>query len=279
MPLTREISPSTVASSVRYSVCTLMNNREQYEALQASFQSAGFDDDVCEFLFIDNSQQNQCDAFEAMNLFLQEATGEYIILCHQDVRLHDHRIADLDRVINDVAARDPNWAVLGNAGGMAPGRLAIRITDPKGTNTAWGPFPARVDAIDENFMVVKRAANLSLSHDLEGFHFYGTDLCIMADILGYSCWVVDFHLHHIGGESTKKKGDRRNSFHSTYPILRQSLINKYRRAFRPRWLQNTGTILHLSGSKLRQYVLNGKMPVRLMKLSGKISKAFASRAA
>lgn len=278
MPRTREISPSKVASTVRYSVCTLVNKLDQYEELQQSFQHAGFQAGTCEYLFIDNSQRNQCDAFEAMNLFLREAAGEFIILCHQDVRLHDHQLADLDRAIENVTRRDPNWAVLGNAGGVAPGQLAIRITDPKGTDTAWGPFPARVDAIDENFMVVKRSANLGLSRDLEGFHFYGTDLCIVADILGYSCWVIDFHLHHIGGESTKQ-GSQRSGFHSSYPIVRQSLINKYQRAFRPRWLQNTGTIVHLSGSKLRQYLLNAKMPVRLMKLSGKISKAMFSRAA
>lgn len=278
MPLTREISPSKVASPLRYSICTLVNKIDQYEELKQSFQHAGFQEETCEYLFIDNSQSNQCDAFEAMNLFLQEAVGEYVILCHQDVRLHDHKLAELDQAIGDVTRCDPNWAVLGNAGGVAPGRLAIRITDPKGTDTAWGPFPARVDAIDENFMVVKRSANLGLSRDLNGFHFYGTDLCIVADILGYSSWVIDFHLHHIGGESTKR-GNQRSSFHSSYPIVRQSLIDKYQRAFRPRWLQNTGTIVHLSGSKVRRYLLNAKMPVRLMKLSGKISKAMFSRAA
>ncbi len=57
-------------------------------------------------------------------------------------------------------------------------------------------LPIRVGSLDENFIVVKRQANLALSHDMSGFHLYGTDLCIIADILGRTSYVVDFHLCH-----------------------------------------------------------------------------------
>ena len=55
-----------------------------------------------------------------------------------------------------------------------------------------GELPAKVHTVDENFIVVRRATNLSLSHDLDGFHLYGTDLCVIADILGGNCYVIDF---------------------------------------------------------------------------------------
>ena len=267
----REITAAKAPSAVRYSVCTMMTKPDEYSALQKSFQDAGFEDDFCEFLYIDNSLTNQCEAFHAINRFLQEATGDYIILCHQDVRLHDHNLHDLDRVIADISAGDPTWAVLGNAGGVAPGHLAIRITDAKGVDTKCGPFPSRVAAMDENFIIVKRSANLSLSADLKGFHFYGTDLCIVAEILGYNCYVIDFHLHHIGGENLNK-GKATNSFHTSYPKIRQALIDKYLRAFRPRWIQNNGTILHLSGSRWRQSLMNGKVGVGLCKVVGKLRR-------
>lgn len=237
--------------------------------MRESFRAAGFSADTSEFLFIDNSRSNQCDAFHAVNRFLLEATGEFVILCHQDIRLHDDGIEKLDDVITDVTTADSHWAVLGNAGGVAPGKLAIRITDPKGENTRSGPFPAKVDAIDENFMIVRRSANLAVSGDLDGFHFYGTDLCIIADILGYSSYVIDFHLHHIGGESTKK-GKSKNPFHASYPKLRAALLAKYRRAFRSRWIQNTGTIVYLTGSRLRQKLFNSKAVVNVRKFVGKL---------
>lgn len=269
MPVAREISSIPTQPCCRYSICTLVTSAAQYQAMQQSFHKAGFDSDECEFLYLDNSQSNRFDAFQAVNLFLQAATGDYIIICHQDIQLHDDRVEDLDRLINDITHTDPDWAVLGNAGGVRPGRLAIRITDPKGKNTSAGPFPARVDAIDENFMVVRRSANLSLSGDLSGYHFYGTDLCIIADILGYHCYVIDFHLHHIGGESTRK-GKAKNSFHTSYPQIREAILRKYQRAFRPRWIQNTGTILYLSGSRLKRSALNGKVAVGLAKFIGKL---------
>ena len=266
----REICVADSPERLRYSVCTLVTRPDEYGVMRDSFRDAGFTDDLCEFLYTDNSTQNQCDAFAAMNVFLQEAAGEYIILCHQDIRLHDHTVTQLDTVITDLSQRAPNWGVIGNAGGIRPGHLAVRITDPKGTNTADGPFPAQVAAIDENFMLVRRSANLCLSGDLSGFHFYGTDLCIIADILGFSSWVVDFHLHHIGGASTDKKG--KSEFHTSYFDVRESLIRKYRRAFRSRWIQNTGTIIYLTGSRLKQIVLNSKPAVRLCKLAGKIKR-------
>ncbi|MEQ9408301.1 MAG: hypothetical protein RIK87_11270 [Fuerstiella sp.] len=275
MTLAREIALQA-RSAVRYSICTLVTKPNEYSALQQSFLEAGFREDICEFLYIDNSEVNQCDAFAAVNRFLQEARGQFVILCHQDIRLHDDRIDDMERVIAQVTQLDPQWGVLGNAGGVAPGQLAIRITDPKGVNTANGPFPTHVDALDENFMIVRRAANLGVSGDLAGFHFYGTDLCIIADILGYRSYVIDFHLHHLGGESTNK-GKTKNSFHSSYPKIRRALTQKYRRAFRPRWIQNTGTILYLSGSRFRHWLLNGRTAVNLAKSIGRARTRLKNR--
>jgi len=47
--------------------------------------------------------------------------------------------------------------------------LAIRISDPYGENQS--SSSGACHALDENFIVVRRQANLSLSHDLSGFHF------------------------------------------------------------------------------------------------------------
>jgi hypothetical protein len=59
-------------------------------------------------------------------------------------------------------------------------------------------FPSQVKSLDENFILVKNSANLGVSHDLSGFHLYGTDICQMARFAGLTCWVVDFNLLHNG---------------------------------------------------------------------------------
>ena len=47
-------------------------------------------------------------------------------------------------------------AACGNAGGTAPRKLAIRITDRYGVDQRAGQFPARVSALDENFILMEK---------------------------------------------------------------------------------------------------------------------------
>lgn len=261
-PIAFEIDSLPAAERVRFSICTLVTKPDQYREMLQSFEAAGFTPANCEFIYADNSQGNKCDGYSATNRFLHVARGEYVVLCHQDVRLHADKREDLERCISELNSRDPHWAVLGNAGGICPGVLAIRITDPKGENTRRGKFPARVASLDENFMVVRRAANLSVSRDLTGFHFYGTDLCMVAGILGYTSYVVDFHLQHLGGASRAEQSKER-AFKSDYFPSRKRFIDKYRRIFAPRWMQNTGTTLFISGSRILNYLANRKFCLSL----------------
>ena len=230
------MSPTPDGSTDRplYSIGTLVNDRGQYAAMQASFRANGFDGPECEFL----PAYDPASAFSALNAILATARGRYVILCHQDIRLlHDGR-ADLDSRLADLEASHPAWAVAGNAGGVAPGSLAMRITDPHGENRHLGALPARVMSLDENFLVVKAAARVGFSRDLEGFHLYGPDICLVADIMGYEAYVIDFHVHHLSG------GRKDASFHRAENAFRA----KWARALRPRWMQTTCTLLRLGAA-------------------------------
>lgn len=245
------------ADRPEFSICTLVTSPTEYADMLGSFAAAGFTRDRCEYLYLDNSQGNRWDGYQAVNRFLLTARGERVIICHQDIRLHDDRVDALRGAIAAVEQRDPEWGVLGNAGGAAPGRLAIRITDPNGENTRRGSFPARVRGLDENFLIVRRAANLVVSRDIGGFHFYGTDICVIADMLGYASYAIDFHLHHLGGAS-KHRGKKKQvaQFVADYPRTKARFVAKYRRAWSGRWIQNTGALLYLSGSRVRNWLLN-----------------------
>jgi len=235
--LPRELS--AVRSEVRYSLCTLVTRPHEYAEMLRNFGQHGFREEDCEILFVDNSEQNRMDAFAAYNRFLVEARGEYIILCHQDVLLLSDDRAKLDGLLQELTERDPAWAVCGNAGARDNGDVCCRITDPKSDDTL-GSFPEKVICLDENFLVVRRSANLALSSDLRGFHWYGADLCRVADVLGYTAYVIDFHLLH------KSKG----TFDSTFHQGRLEFAAKYARAFRPRWQHvTTGWSAYLGGSK------------------------------
>ena len=247
-------------TALGYSICTMVTDAGEYSRLVASFRAGGFDGADCEYLYIDNSRGNRFDSFAGYNLFLSVARGEHIILCHQDIELLGDGRERLDRVLAELTARHPEWGLCGNAGGVRPGRLALRISDPHGDDLrVGGPFPVRVTSLDENFIVARRSANLALSRDLSGFHHYGADLCLIAGLLGHGAYVVDFHLRH------RSPGKVDAGFHE----LQRRLIAKYQAALRPRWIATTCTSYFLSGSRRLNRLANSGIGRKLARVFGK----------
>lgn len=249
----------------RFSICTLVTRAAEYAEMVDSFVAKGFGRDDCEFLYLDNESGNRFDAFAGYNLFLTRARGDIVILCHQDILLHADGRPELEARLAELTALDPHWGVCGNAGGVGLGRRAIRISDPHGADQSNSVFPVRTSALDENLLVVRRQANLALSRDLEGFHFYGADLCIVADFLGWSAWVIDFHLFH------KSEGP----IDARFFRMRQAVARKYRRAMRPRWIVTTVTDFFVSGSRVASRLLTSpaaRVPRRAAILLGKLRK-------
>ena len=231
-------------AAMAYTIGTLVTDHADYNRMRRSFEAGGFTAPECEYLAIDNAKSRamgapQTSAYAGLNRVLAAARGRHVILCHQDVALLDDDRAVLDRLLAELDARDPAWGVAGNAGGVGPGRLALRITDPHGTDTRLGQFPARVHSLDENFFVVRREAGLGFSHDLDGFHFYGTDICLVAETLGRSAWVIDFHLRHLSPGNSKS---------ADFAAARDAFERKWGRVVSPRWVQTTCALLSLSGT-------------------------------
>lgn len=229
-------------SEVRYTIATMANDLAHLEALQRSLRAGGFDGADCEYLHIDNSASDQICAYSGLNAMLNEARGKYVILCHQDIRILTDTRHDLDMRLAELEERDPAWALAGNAGGVTAGRLAIRITDPHGANQRVGIFPERVMSLDESLIIVRKDARIGFSNDLSGFHFYGADICLNADIQGWNAYVIDFHVAHL---SAGKKD-------VLFEEMELAFRSKWARALAPRWMQTTCSLLHLAGSPLGQ---------------------------
>src|SRR3569833_1209222 len=190
--------PVTAAEEFKYlfSVCTFVTRHDEYNEMLDSFIKAGFTTDICQYLYIDNTETNTYGAYKGINRFLREAAGKYIIVCHQDILMNYDDADCLKKKIDEVEQADPNWAVLGNAGGVNLKYLSLYVVQSEASMLYETVFPLKTMTLDENFLVIKKAANLSLSNDLDGFHLYGTDICLVADILGYNSYVVQFKLLH-----------------------------------------------------------------------------------
>ena len=229
-----------------FSICTLVTRKQEYDEMMQSFVNKGFTSKFCEYLHIDNSDITTFDAYQGLNVFLQKAKGKYIILCHQDIILHDNDINDLSTMIADVEQKDSKWAVLANAGGINLKWIATHITQNSGRVIAESHLPLQVKTVDENFIVVKNSANLALSHNLKGFHFYGTDLCLIADILGFNSYVIGFNLTH------KSNGKIDKSFFDS----KRSIKSKYAHALRIRFVTTTFSRICFTGNAVQYYIYN-----------------------
>lgn len=231
-----------------FSVCTLVTNLQEYQAMVDSFKNAGFNEQNTEFIYIDNSEGNAYDGYSGLNRFLNTADGKYIIICHQDILLNFDNIDTLRQRITEMDTIDPAWAILGNAGYGDFNTKLYRITDPWGENQKVGKLPAKAKSLDENFLLVKNEANLALSRNLKGFHLYATDLCTVAAILGWNAYVVDFHLYH------KSAGSCSESFFAA----KQAFIEKYSHHSKPFAIRTTCTMMIITSYSFLNSFLNKK---------------------
>jgi hypothetical protein len=259
--VSRNIGAANGLVSPRYSICTLVTDWNLYQQMLDSFREAGFASDIAEYLHIDNRGANTTDAYNGINRFLTIAQGRYVILCHQDILLEYDRIEQLEKCISQLNDLDPNWALLGNAGGVHLGKIAVRITDPGRANDKTAGLPAKVQALDENFILIRRDANLGTSRDLSGFHLYGLDLCLLSAIRGYSAYVIDFHLRHLSA----------GNFDEVFHASKNLLIEKYRKIFPWKYYQTSFIFLFLSGNAVLNRILNHRYILAL------IAKYFAHK--
>jgi len=270
VPLASKISRSDCASNEGYaffySVCTFVTNHNLYQQMLASFDEAGFDSLSAEFIYIDNSNGSEFDAYEGIREFLNRARGKYVIVCHQDIVVIDKKDA-LDDCLANLNSVDPYWAVVGNAGGESIGKISVRISDGSyGDNIKRGNLPARVESLDENFLVIKSGTRVGTSRFFSGFHLYGTDLCLNAKFLGYTSYVINFHLRHLGGEgmaSTMIKTITQSE--GGFEFIRKSFIRAYQERLQPLWVQTTCARLYLSGSPIKNRLFNRKIVFSIYK--------------
>ena len=147
--------------------------------------------------------------------------------------------------LGELGQLDPTWAVAGNAGGRHAGEVFLHVTGVKHGEQRAGILPKRVFTLDENFIVTRRDRRVALSADLSGFHLYGSDICMVADVLGYSSYVIDFHLKHLGSGGASP----------SFLACREAFKEKWSRFSRQRAVQTPCTFMFLDRARWRQKLL------------------------
>lgn len=233
---------STPDHGITFTVCSLVRHQDKYDRLLRSFADRGFTSENSEFLAADNRESNNFDGYNWYRALLPEARGQFVIFCHDDVELIDDGFDDLLACLADLDTRAPDWMLAGVAGGIfrPAGEfrrpiLALYHSDREGTMYRRCNPPRQVETLDECFIVMRRARPVINSTDLSGFHFYGPDLCLQAELQGGSAHVIRFHVRHHGlGHGGQ-----------TFRACRAAFREKYRAIFPGRALHCTTGILKL----------------------------------
>lgn len=242
MPSPRILTKVDPEYSYLFSICTIVNNQEEYQEMVHSFERCGFADG-CEYLVADNTPGNAFDAYQAIAAFLKQASGRYLIIVHQDVRCIDTK-AQLIDCLENLTSKDKRWAICGNAGAQGY-HARVMYLQNEGQVLKYNNLPARVHSLDENLLIVNRSTNLTISGDLSGYHLYGTDLCLLADILGYTSYVIPFMVNHLSKGNLK-------ALDEYFPIFREA----YGRKLRSRYIETTCTKFYLSNGVTQNKVYN-----------------------
>lgn len=149
-----------------------------------------------EILILDNTDK-EWDCFSAIRLFLQKACGDLIVIAHDDVEFGDLTGTLLIERISEIIEKDPTAALFGVAGISNSDQGVIGHFHDASGEHLWGFRNGnKACSLDECFFVISRKSGITVSKALEGYHFYGTDLCINAMEKGFSSYVVDFPITH-----------------------------------------------------------------------------------
>ena len=250
--------------NLHFSICTIVNDAGEYELMKKSFEDAGFTDH-CEYLIADNTGINMFDGYSAIRRFLQESKATYTIVVHQDVRCEDN-IEVLKNCLKTLEDKDKYWAVCGNAGGVDYRKVVFHLNN-KGDVRKTPGLPLKVNTLDENLLIIKTNALLTVSADISTFHFYGTDICVIADILGYTAYVIPFLVQHLSKGNLADMENKKPAF-----------VEKYGYKLRSRFIQTTCTKFYIGKSVADTKLLNSK-PVffwlkAIRRLRNKLIKGF-----
>jgi len=216
------------AKELVFSICTLVASNENYVRQIESFRKFGFSEKNSEFIAIDNRSKNFFDGFSGLRAVFPHCSGRYILYVHDDIELIEDDAKKLKDTLDALTLRDPCWMVAGNAG-HRPGKfvrsdgLIRHLSDPHGDSRD-AISPVLVQAVDENFIVLRADAMVFPSRDIGGFHFFAADLSLQAELAGGTTYVIPFFLRH---HSAGKVGPDFKKCMSTFKT-------KYSRIFRGR---------------------------------------------
>jgi hypothetical protein len=133
-----------------------------------------------------------------------QTSGTWLVWVHDDVYLPPGWEEHFKEKIKEAIQRWPKLGVVGVYGVASMESRAANVghvLDRGNLLKESIPLPCLVDSLDELLLGVRLATGLRFDPEME-FDFYGTDLVLQAQTMGWDCAVVDAYCEHWSGTSS-----------------------------------------------------------------------------
>lgn len=179
----------------KISIVTLVSNEEQYINFLEDLknQDCSFD---FEIIALPNFNNEYTGCANALNIGMSLSESEYIILCHQDLRVPKNWLSNIFEKIKELKINDINFGVLGMAGSW------VRNNDSDGVMFINGATKTEsyveVQCLDELCMIIKNGNNIKFDEiNFPHYHCYGTDFCLSYVSKGYRNFAINCPCDHL----------------------------------------------------------------------------------
>lgn len=166
--------------------------------------------------------ENAPSAGKAYAQGMAACSEDILVFLHHDVYLPTGWEKLLQQRIAEVAASDPDWALIG----------AYGVDDHA---RGWGPVwssslgqivghvalsPQQVQSFDELLIILRRSSGVAWDQDLPGWHLHGTDIVTQARAKGLKAYACALPLIHNDGY----KGNLDEGFGAAYAYLQKKWV-------------------------------------------------------
>lgn len=186
-----------------FSIITLIKNIDQYKDLLNSLRCQ-IGKHTIELIGIPNYHNLYDSCFDALNNGIDVSSGNYLIMCHEDINVPSNFLNKIKMNINDLEEKNQRWGVIGPAGvSLDKIDSAFYLLDEKmkilnnNHNDVNNKNNQEVFSLDELCLITKKSNGIKFDDKkLKGFHFYGCNLCINSKFKGFKNFAIDSWCHH-----------------------------------------------------------------------------------
>lgn len=177
-----------------------------------------------ELILLDNTNNKYSSAAAALNEGVDKASGKYLMIVHQDIKISDSRF--LNKLIDYIDGYDSD-TIFGLAGIKESGKIYSNIKH--GENSEYVSEnriiePEEVQTVDEMLIAGNTSLFKTMKFDektCDNWHLYGVDLCLSVKLKGGAIYTLPLEVYH------KSAGILSKGYYTTA----RNLSKKYRKNY------------------------------------------------